>query len=52
MAFDGNSYVRWTLVNDIKTKMKVRLTFRTKQSDAVLMDARAEKDYSTLEVKT
>lgn len=50
LAFNGDSYARWTLVKDIKTRLQVRLTFRTKQSDAVLMDARGDRDYSTLEV--
>lgn len=50
LAFNGDSYARWTLVNDIKTRLQVKLTFRTKQSDAVLMDARGDRDFSTLEV--
>ena len=50
IAFNGQSYARWTLVNDIKTRLSVRLMFRTKQSDAVLMDAHGDRDYSRLEV--
>lgn len=51
VAFNGESYARWTLSKDIKTRLNVKLQFRTKQSDAVLMDARGDRDYSTLEVR-
>ena len=52
LAFNGDSYARWTLEKDIKTRLQVRLTFRTKQREAVLMDARGDRDYSTLEVSS
>lgn len=50
LAFNGNSYVRWRLQSSVERELNLRLSFRTKQEDAVLMDARGESDYSTLEV--
>lgn len=51
LAFNGNSYARFTLVNQISRELNLKLSFRTQQEDAVLMDARGDSDYSTLEVR-
>jgi len=50
LSLPGNSYARWTLTNDIGKRLQLQLSFRTKQADAVLMDARGDRDYSTLEI--